>query len=73
MRKPKQLSREDQEKLDNLEKNLEKELVSLKAKMASKSVENLDDDIKQINGIKVVSKRVEIENPSQLRDLADKF
>jgi len=54
-------------------KNLEKELESLKAKMASKSVDSIDDDIKQINGIKVISKKVDIENPSQLRDLADKF
>ncbi|MCF6249194.1 MAG: alanine--tRNA ligase, partial [Desulfobacula sp.] len=54
-------------------KLLEKELESLKAKMASKSVENIDDIIKEINGVKVLAKRVEIENPSQLRDLADKF
>ena len=54
-------------------KNLEKELESLKAKMASKSVENIDDVVKEIKGVKVISKRVEIENPSQLRDLADKF
>ena len=54
-------------------KSLEKELESLKAKMASKSVENIDDVVREINGIKVISKRVEIENPSQLRDLADKF
>ena len=54
-------------------KAVEKELASLKAKIASKSVENIDDDIRQINGVKVLSKRVEIENSSQLRDLADKF
>ncbi len=54
-------------------KVLEKELESLKAKMASKSVETIDDEIKLINGVKVLAKRVEIENPSQLRDLADKF
>ena len=54
-------------------KDLEKELEALKAKMASKSVENIDDIIREINGVKVISKRVEIENPSQLRDLADKF
>jgi alanyl-tRNA synthetase len=54
-------------------KNLEKQLESLKAKMASKSVETIDEAIRQINGINVVSKRVDIENPSQLRDLADKF
>jgi len=54
-------------------KALEKELESIKAKMASKSVENLNDAVKEINGVKVISKRVDIENPSQLRDLADKF
>jgi alanyl-tRNA synthetase len=54
-------------------KILEKELDSLKARMASKSVENLADNIREVNGVKVISKRVEIENPSQLRDLADKF
>ncbi|NDY71213.1 alanine--tRNA ligase [Desulfobacter hydrogenophilus] len=54
-------------------KAAEKELAALKAKIASKSVENIDDDIRQINGVKVLAKRVEIENPSQLRDLADKF
>lgn len=54
-------------------KAVEKELTALKAKIASKSVENIEDDVKEINGVKVLSKRVEIENPSQLRDLADKF
>ncbi len=54
-------------------KLLEKELVSIKAKLASKSITNIEDDIREINGVKVLAKRVEIENPSQLRDLADKF
>ncbi|NOX35309.1 MAG: alanine--tRNA ligase [Deltaproteobacteria bacterium] len=54
-------------------KNLEKQLEALKTKMALKSVENIDDAIRQVNGVKVISKQVEIENPSQLRDLADKF
>ena len=54
-------------------KILEKELESLKAKMASKSVEHMDEAIREVNGVRVISKRVEIENPSQLRDLADKF
>jgi alanyl-tRNA synthetase len=52
---------------------LEKELESLKAKMASKSTENIDHDIRMVNDVKVIAKRVDIENPSQLRDLADKF
>jgi alanyl-tRNA synthetase len=54
-------------------KAAEKELTALKAKIASKSAENIEDDVKEINGVKVLAKRVEIENPSQLRDLADKF
>jgi len=54
-------------------KALEKELESIKAKLASKSVNDIDQNIKEINGVKVLSKKVEIENPSQLRDLADKF
>ena len=54
-------------------KSLEKQVEAIKAKKASKSVEHIDDEIKKINGIKVIAKKVEIENPSQLRDLADKF
>ena len=54
-------------------KAAEKELTALKAKIASKSAENIEDDVKEINGVKVLAKRVKIENPSQLRDLADKF
>ncbi len=54
-------------------KELEKELESLKAQMASRSVDNIGDAIRQVNGVNVISQRVNIENPSQLRDLADKF
>ncbi len=54
-------------------KALEKELASIKARIASKSVEDIEEDIRLINKVKVLAKRVEIENPSQLRDLADKF
>jgi alanyl-tRNA synthetase len=54
-------------------KSADKEIISLKAKIASKSVENIDDEIREIDGVKVLAKRVQIDNPSQLRDLADKF
>lgn len=63
-------------KVDSLlkeKKTLEKDLESLKVGMASKLMDNIEDDIKQVNGINVVTKQVQIENPSQLRDLADKF
>ncbi|SMC91615.1 alanyl-tRNA synthetase [Desulfocicer vacuolatum DSM 3385] len=54
-------------------KAADKEVISLKAKIASKSVDSMDDDIRMINGVKVLAKKVEVENPSQMRDLADKF
>ncbi|PIE61368.1 MAG: alanine--tRNA ligase [Desulfobacterales bacterium] len=54
-------------------KDLEKALAAIKAKLAAKAVDDIQGQIKTINGVKVLAKRVEIENPSQLRDLADKF
>jgi alanyl-tRNA synthetase len=54
-------------------KNLEKELGAIKARIASRSVADIDDSIRQVNGVRVLAQRVEIDNPSQLRDLADKF
>jgi alanyl-tRNA synthetase len=54
-------------------KTLEKDLAAIKARIASKSVADIDAGIRQINGVRVLARRVEIDNPSQLRDLADKF
>jgi alanyl-tRNA synthetase len=54
-------------------KVLEKELTALKARIASRSVSDIEAGIRQVNGTRVLARRVEIENPSQLRDLADKF
>jgi alanyl-tRNA synthetase len=54
-------------------KSADKEIIALKARIASKSVENIEDEIREIDGVKVLAKRVQIDNPSQLRDLADKF
>ncbi len=54
-------------------KMADKNILSLKAQIASKSVANIEVDMKKINGVKVLAKRVEIDNPSQMRDLADKF
>ncbi len=55
------------------QKMLEKEVEKLKAKIAAKSVDNVEDEFKTVNGIKIVSKKVPIDNPGSLRDLADKF
>ncbi|MDT8378943.1 MAG: alanine--tRNA ligase [Desulfotignum sp.] len=61
------------EALVHEKKALEKELAAIKAQIASKSVADIDTSIRQINGVRVLAQRVEIDNPSQLRDLADKF
>ncbi|MFO7751626.1 MAG: alanine--tRNA ligase [Desulfobacteraceae bacterium] len=59
--------------LSKEKKELEKQVESLKAKVAAKSADNIESEIREVGGVKVLSKRVEVENPSQLRDIADKF
>ncbi|MFO7883346.1 MAG: alanine--tRNA ligase [Desulfobacteraceae bacterium] len=54
-------------------KAMEKEIASLKSKLALTAVNKIDEYVREINGVKFLSRRVDIENPSQLRDLADKF
>ena len=54
-------------------KIVEKEAESLKTKIASMSVESLDSEIKSINGNQVPAKKVRVDSPAALRDLADRF
>ncbi|MCD4787245.1 MAG: alanine--tRNA ligase, partial [Desulfobacterales bacterium] len=54
-------------------KYLEKEVERLKTQMASRSTDRIEDDVKSINNIKVLAKKVSVDNPAALRDLADKF
>jgi alanyl-tRNA synthetase len=61
------------ETLISRQKTLEKEIETIKSQIAAKSADNIEDDIQSINGVNVVSKRVEIETPAALRELADKF
>ncbi len=61
------------EKILSEHKALEKELEKLKAKIASKSAAEAESDIKLVNGINVLTKKVSVDNPAALRDLADKF
>ncbi len=72
LKSPKEDAAEKVETLIKERKNLEKELASLKARLASRSLDDISDEAREISGVKVLSKRVNIENPSQLRDLADK-
>ena len=55
------------------QKVMEKELEKLKSQIAAKSADNIEDDVQSVNGIKVVAKKVAVESPAALRDLADKF
>ena len=61
------------EKLLSDQKNLEKEIEKLKASIATKSAEGTDEEIKEVNGVKVIVKKVSVEKPNMLRDLADRF
>lgn len=70
--KPKDLSLKIGNILDH-QKSLEKEVERLKANLAIESSEKYEDDIRSVNGMKVLSKRVAVETPAALRDLADRF
>jgi alanyl-tRNA synthetase len=61
------------EKILSLQKSLEKEVEQLKAKVASLSAGEAEEEIKTINGIKVLAGKVLVDNPAALRDLADRF
>jgi alanyl-tRNA synthetase len=61
------------EKLLSQQKLLEKELEKIKSKAASAVTDGMDTDIKLLNGISVLVKKVTAETPSGMRDLADKF
>ncbi|SHJ07747.1 alanyl-tRNA synthetase [Desulfatibacillum alkenivorans DSM 16219] len=61
------------EKLLALNKQQEKEINALKAKIAAKASESVDDEIREVRGAKMIAKKVEVDSPAAMRDLADKF
>ncbi|MFC1811524.1 alanine--tRNA ligase [Thermodesulfobacteriota bacterium] len=61
------------EKMLSLQKSMEKEIEQLKVKIDSKSTETLEDAIQNIGGIKVLVKKVSVDTPAALRNLADRF
>lgn len=61
------------EKILTDQKALEKELEKLKAQIAAKSTDDAKEEIKTINGIKVIVKKVAVDSTAALRGLADKF
>ncbi|MFZ0482927.1 MAG: alanine--tRNA ligase [Desulfobacterales bacterium] len=61
------------EKMLTHQKALEKEIDRLKAKVASEAVDDIEADVKTINKVKVLAKKVAVDQPAALRDLADRF
>jgi len=61
------------EKLITDNKAREKEIERLKSEIASKSADRYQDEIIRVGDVKVLAKKVTVDNPAALRDLADKF
>lgn len=61
------------EKILSHQKFLEKEVDRLKVKIASTAVNDIEADVKSIDGVKVLAKKVSVDQPAALRDLADRF
>jgi alanyl-tRNA synthetase len=60
-------------KILSAQKSMEKELEQLKANIAVRSADWTEEDIKSVNDIKVLAKKVTVGTPAELRDLADRF
>jgi alanyl-tRNA synthetase len=54
-------------------KSSEKEIEKLKAALAEAKAGTADQEIQKVNGVAVLSKRVAVDKPGALRDLADRF
>ncbi len=54
-------------------RRLEREVADLKARMAAMSAADAADEIREINGVKALSKKVSADSPAALREAADKF
>jgi alanyl-tRNA synthetase len=70
--KPEEISQR-LEKLLADNKALSRQLAEVKTKAAATILDDADSDIQVINDVKVVVKKVTVDNPAGLRDLADRF
>jgi alanyl-tRNA synthetase len=61
------------EKILGDSRKLEKEFQKLKSAVAGKAADDIDQMVKTINGISVIVQKVEVEGPTEMRDLADRF
>lgn len=70
--RPERLQQKLTQNLDKI-RNLEKEIESLKARMASKQGEQLTDHVVQVEGVNVLAARIDDPNPKALRDTMDRL
>ncbi|MGD9368636.1 MAG: alanine--tRNA ligase [Desulfobacteraceae bacterium] len=61
------------EQLLSAQKASEKEIEKLKAALADAKAGSGDEEIQTVNGVSVLSKKVAVDKPAALRDLADRF
>jgi alanyl-tRNA synthetase len=60
-------------KMMELLKSAEKEIELLKTRLLSSSLDKVEDEVKELNGLKIITKQVNAENPAALRELADRL
>lgn len=70
--KPETVTQRIEEMLTD-QKSMKKELIQLKTKIAEMSVDGTEDDISSVKGIKVLIKKVSVDTPAALRELADRM
>jgi len=61
------------EKMQKHQRDLEKEIEALKARLASKDLSQLYENIKEINGVRVLAVSVDTDDIKTLRDVGDKL
>jgi alanyl-tRNA synthetase len=54
-------------------KGLEKKVEQLKTKIASEAADSAEADMKTVNGTRVLARKVLVDNPAALRELADRL
>jgi alanyl-tRNA synthetase len=55
------------------QKSAEREITTLKAQIADINADKQTDDIREMNGVSVLVKKVDIDSPAGLRDIMDRF
>jgi alanyl-tRNA synthetase len=61
------------EQLQNTHRSLEKQVEKLKSALADARTGSSDEDVKTINGVPVLIKKVGVDKPAALRELADRL